>query len=96
MSDDDFDDDGYDLPEDTDATIRRLENEIARLTAELDQLSAWLAEQKADMAELRAKGDELDRAIARLMARRKRDRWVIPVWMLFWAAFWTVLFNWLF
>lgn len=87
---------GYDPADDTDATIRRLETEVARLTAGLDQLAADLREQKAEAAITRARVDEVEKAIRRIEARRKRDRYMVPVWMLFWAAVWAVVLNWLF
>jgi hypothetical protein len=94
MTPDDFDD-GYDPAEDTDATIRRLEAEVVRLHAALDQLAAEFREQKAEQERLKLRIDEVERAIRRLEARRKRERWLMPVAMVTWGAVGAVVASWL-
>lgn len=95
MTDDEFDDDGYDPTEDTDATVRRLEAEVLRLNAALDQLAAEFREQKAEQALLRQRIEEIERSIARLTARRRRERWLMPVVMTCWGAVGAVVASWL-
>lgn len=69
-------DDEYDSPdesEDTDPVIRELRTEIIRLEAQLDQLQASVRERAEEAVEIRAKLVELERALERLKARRRRD-----------------------
>lgn len=75
-------DTGPDESEDTDATARELRAEIIRLEAQLDQLAASVRERIAEAAVTQARRDELERHVARLLARRRRDEKLL---LLAWA-----------
>jgi uncharacterized protein involved in exopolysaccharide biosynthesis len=83
--DDDFD--GPDESEDTDPIIRELRTEIVRLEAQLDQLTASVRERAEEAAVIQAQLVELERRVARLEARRRRDeRLIVVAWLLVGAS----------
>ena len=81
-------DDEYERPdesEETDPIVRQLRLQIVRLEAQLDQLLASVRERAEEAAEIRVRLAELEEALDRLIARRRRDErllllaWVIAV-----------------
>jgi prefoldin subunit 5 len=70
-----YDDENSDFegPEGTDPLIRELEMEVVRLRAHLDQLAASVREREREAAEIRPRLAELEAALDRLLARRRRD-----------------------
>ena len=77
------DSDDFDGPEETDSVIRELRSEIVRLEAQLDQLSASVRERAEESALISAQIAELQRAVAQLRARQRRDaRLLVLAWVM--------------
>ena len=77
------DSDDFDRPEETDSVIRELRSEIVRLEAQLDQLSASVRERAEESALISAQIAELQRAVAQLRARQRRDaRLLVLAWVM--------------
>jgi septal ring factor EnvC (AmiA/AmiB activator) len=92
-------DDEYDSPdesEDTDPLILKLRMQIIRLEAQLDQLQASVRERADEAVEIRAKLVELEHAIERLRARRRRDeRLLVLAWLMVVLSLATSLYTYL-
>jgi septal ring factor EnvC (AmiA/AmiB activator) len=92
-------DDEYDSPdesEETDPIVRELRAEIIRLEAQLDQLTASVREQTAEAAVIQVQLVELERRVAQLEARRRRDaQFLVLAWVMLGASFGLWLYTYL-
>jgi septal ring factor EnvC (AmiA/AmiB activator) len=96
MNEYDDEDSGFHESEETDPIIRELRSEIVRLEAQIDQLAASMRERAEEQAAIRAKLLELEQAIARLEARRRRDVWLIWLaWALMLISLTTSVYTYL-
>ncbi len=94
--DDEYENDDYDRPEETDPVIRELRAEIIRLEAQLDQLAAGVRERAEESALISAQIAELQRAVERLRQRQRRDaRLLVLAWVMVVASLAMSLFTYL-